>query len=127
MLAVEVLVRGLASNRAKGHAINLRLTDDRARPDRAETMNILLRRHVGGSEGSAAVPRHSLGRKFERMLMQAQVTIPTPRLMLIILLAPVVIFFALLLLMVVWWGIGISSAGSSSARPLRSCSAPFFP
>jgi tight adherence protein B len=42
------------------------------------------------------------------MLMQAQVTIATPRLMLGILLAPIVIFFLMLLLMSFWWGIGIS-------------------
>jgi tight adherence protein B len=42
------------------------------------------------------------------MLMQAQVTIPTSRLMLIIVVAPIAIFFLLLLLMAVWWGIGIS-------------------
>ena len=40
-----------------------------------------------------------LGQKFERMLIAAQVTIPTGRLMLIILLAPVAIFFAIVLLM----------------------------
>ena len=39
--------------------------------------------------------------------MQAQVTIPTARLMLAILIAPVAIFFLLLLLMSLWWGIGI--------------------
>jgi tight adherence protein B len=49
-----------------------------------------------------------LGRKLERMLMQAQVTIPTPRLMLGILVAPVAIFFVLLLLMIFWWGISMS-------------------
>jgi tight adherence protein B len=38
-------------------------------------------------------------RKLERMLMQAQVTMATPRLMLIVLLAPAALFFLLLLFM----------------------------
>jgi tight adherence protein B len=42
------------------------------------------------------------------MLMQAQLTIPTGRLMLFIFIAPFVIFFGLLLLMGAWWGIGVS-------------------
>ena len=49
-----------------------------------------------------------IARRFERMLMQAQVTIPTSRLLLFVLVAPVAIFFSLLLLMALWWGIGIS-------------------
>jgi tight adherence protein B len=43
------------------------------------------------------------------MLMQAQLTIPTGRLMLFILIAPFLVFFGLLLLMSAWWGIGIST------------------
>jgi tight adherence protein B len=43
------------------------------------------------------------------MLMQAQLTIPTGRLMLFILIAPFVVFFGLLMLMSAWWGIGIST------------------
>jgi tight adherence protein B len=76
--------------------------------DRAEAMNLLRR-------SSSAIPEglppffDRLGRKLERMLMQAQVTIATPRLMLGILVAPVAIFFVLLLLMSFWWGIGISA------------------
>jgi tight adherence protein B len=50
-----------------------------------------------------------IGRKFERMLIQAQLTIPTAKLMLTIVIAPVAIFFGLLLLMAVSWGMGISS------------------
>jgi len=49
-----------------------------------------------------------LAHRFERMLMQAQVTTPTGTLMLGILIAPVAIFFVLMLLMSLWWGIGIS-------------------
>ena len=43
------------------------------------------------------------------MLMQAQSTIPTGRLMFFILVAPFAVFFGLLLLMSAWWGIGIST------------------
>ncbi|MGH6729240.1 MAG: type II secretion system F family protein [Sphingomicrobium sp.] len=43
------------------------------------------------------------------MLIQAQVTVPTGRLMLILLVAPVAIFFLLLLLMAGWWGMGVSA------------------
>jgi tight adherence protein B len=42
------------------------------------------------------------------MLLQAQTTIETPRLLLVILIAPIAIFFGLLVLMSYWWGIGIS-------------------
>jgi tight adherence protein B len=49
-----------------------------------------------------------IARKLERLLMQAQVTVPTARLMLMVLIAPVAIFFVMLLLIALWWGIGIS-------------------
>jgi tight adherence protein B len=72
-----------------------------------ETMNVLRRSTSSIPEGLPPLLTE-LGRKFERMLMQAQLQIPTSRLMLIILLAPVGIFFLLLLLMSARWGIGIS-------------------
>ena len=108
VLAAEVLVRWLASNRARGKAINLRLQMIGRGRSSGETMNLLRR-------SSSAVPEGLPGfldnwaRRFERMLVQAQVTIPTARLMLGILIAPVVIFFLLLVLMSLAWGIGISS------------------
>jgi tight adherence protein B len=49
-----------------------------------------------------------VARKIEHMLMQAQLTIPTPRLILILLISPVAIFFLLFLLMSLWWGMGMS-------------------
>jgi tight adherence protein B len=48
-----------------------------------------------------------LARNFERMLMQAQVTVSTSLLMMVIVIAPLAIFFLMLLLMSFWWGIGI--------------------
>jgi tight adherence protein B len=107
VLAVEVLVRWFATNRAEGHAINLRLKMIGRGQGRGETMNILRRATSSIPEGLPPF-LDNMARKFERMLMQAQVTIPTSRLMLIIVVAPIAIFFLLLLLMAVWWGIGIS-------------------
>ena len=108
VLAVETLVRRLATNRAEGNAINLRLKLIGRGHDRAETLNLLRR---SGSSMPQGLPPFldKIARKFERMLMQAQVTVPTPRLMLAILIAPFVIFFLMLLLMSFWWGMGISS------------------
>ena len=103
----DVLIRYLASNRAEGHAINLRLKMIGQGRSHSDTMNILRRTTSQLPEGLPPSIQ-KLAQKFERMLMQAQVLIPTPRLMLFILVAPVVIFFAMLLLMSLWWGIGIS-------------------
>jgi tight adherence protein B len=50
-----------------------------------------------------------MAQNFERMLMQAQLRIPTGRLMLFVFIAPFAVFFGLLLLMSAWWGIGIST------------------
>ena len=98
VLAVEVLVRWMASNRAEGKAINLRLKMIGKGRSHGETMNLLRR---SGSVVPDGLPPlfDGLARKFERMLMQAQLTIPTGRLMLIILIAPLAIFFLLLMLM----------------------------
>ena len=106
-LLAEVLIRFIAANRAEGQAINLRLKMIGRGHSHAETMNILRRTTSALPEGlPPSIDR--LGRRFERMLMQAQITVPTPRLMLLIMFAPVVIFFVLLLMMALWWGIGIS-------------------
>ena len=106
VLAVEVLVRWMASSRAEGKAINLRLKMIGKGRSHGETMNLLRR------SGSAVPPGlppllDGLAHKFERMLMQAQLTIPTARLMLMILIAPVAIFFLILMLMVAA-GMGVS-------------------
>ena len=106
VLAVVVLVRWMASSRAEGKAINLRLKMIGKGRSHGETMNLLRR------SGSAVPPGlppllDGLAHKFERMLMQAQLTIPTARLMLMILIAPVAIFFLILMLMVAA-GMGVS-------------------
>lgn len=107
VLTAEALLRAFASARSEGNAINLRLSLIGRGRTSLDTMNILRRAGSSVPKGlPAALDR--LARKFERMLVQAQLTIPTGRLMLFILIAPLAIFFGLLLLMNVWWGIGIS-------------------
>jgi tight adherence protein B len=107
VLAVEVLVRMLASSRADSKAINLRLKMIGRGHSHGETLNMLRRADSSIPQGLPPL-LDRIAHRFERMLMQAQVTIPTGRLMLIIVIAPVAIFFALLLLMGTWWGMGIS-------------------
>lgn len=98
LLAVESLVSWLASSRAGGKAINLRLKlIGQGRP-RDETM-MLLRRRMSALPSGLPPFFQRLGERFERMLVAAQVTIPTGRLMVGILIAPVAIFFFILLLM----------------------------
>jgi tight adherence protein B len=107
-LAAETLLRSYAAARAEGRAINLRLTLIGQGRTHGETMNILRR-------ATSSVPKglppflNRIALRFERMLMQAQLTIPTGRLMLFILIAPFAVFFALLLMMTAWWGIGVST------------------
>jgi tight adherence protein B len=107
VIAAETFVRWLAANRASGHAINLRLRMIGRGRDRGETMNLLRRSTSAVPEGLPPLVEN-FARRLERILMQAQVTIATPRLMLGILVAPVAIFFVMLLMMAFWWGIGVS-------------------
>jgi tight adherence protein B len=72
-----------------------------------EAMNILRRTASSVPQGLPPF-LDRIARKFERMLMQAQLTIPTGRLMLAVFIAPLAIFFGLLVLMSAWWGIGIN-------------------
>ena len=106
-LVAETLLRAFASARAEGQAINLRLTMIGRGRSVAETMNILRRATSSIPKGLPPILDRAAHR-FERMLMQAQITIPTARLLLIGCIAPLAIFFALLMLMSAWWGIGIS-------------------
>jgi len=100
VLAAEVVVRWLASNRSEGKAINLRLKMIGRGRSHGETMNLLRR---SGSSVPEGLPPFldRIARGFERTLMQAQVTMSTGRLMLLILIAPVAIFFLMLVLMAV--------------------------
>jgi tight adherence protein B len=105
-LAVEVLIRSLVTNRAGDKAINLRLKMIGRGRSHGDTMNLLRRADSAVPEGLPPL-LDGLARKFERMLMQAQLTIPTGRLMLLILIAPIAIFFALIMFMAAA-GMGIS-------------------
>jgi tight adherence protein B len=107
VLAAETLLGALASGRAEGRAINLRLGLIGSGKTRGEAMNIL-RRAASSVPQGLPEPFNQIALRFERMLMQAQMKLPTGTLMLIVFLAPFAIFFALLLLMSAWWGIGIS-------------------
>ena len=98
LLAVESLVSWIASSRSEGRAINLRLKlIGQGRP-RDETM-MLLRRRMSALPSGLPPFFQRIGERFERMLVAAQVTIPTGRLMVGILIAPIAIFFFILLLM----------------------------
>jgi tight adherence protein B len=107
VLAAEILVRGFVASRVRGKAVNLRLAMIGSGRTGGEALNLLRRSSSTVPQGlPPALDR--LARRFERMLMQGQVTLATSRLMLIILVAPLVVFFGLLLLMSTWWGIGLS-------------------
>ena len=100
LLAGDALVGWLASNRSSSRAINLRLKLIGEGRSAGQVMNLLRR-------ASSTVPTglppliNRIALKFERMLIAAQVTMPTSRLMLILLIAPFVLLFFLLLVLVV--------------------------
>jgi tight adherence protein B len=98
VIAVEVLVQSFASRNAENRAINLRLKLIGSGRSRSDTLNILRRTGDGIPAGlPPALAKAAL--KFERILVQAQLTVPTGRVMLAILIAPVALFFILLLFM----------------------------
>jgi tight adherence protein B len=108
VLAAEAVLRAYASARAEGRAINLRLTLIGRGRTHGEVMNIL-RRTTSSVPAGLPPLLNRMAQNFERMLMQAQLRIPTGRLMLFVFIAPFAVFFGLLLLMSAWWGIGIST------------------
>ena len=97
LLAVGSLIDWLASTRSEGKAINLRLKMIGQGRTSDERLSVLRRSESGLPEGMPPL-LEGIGRKFERMLIAAQVTIPTGRLMLLILLGPVVLLLAVLLI-----------------------------
>ena len=107
VLAAEALIRWGASNRAEGQAIHWRLKMVGRTAVRDEQIRLLRRSGASVPEGLPPVVER-FAHNLDRMLMQAQLPIETPRLLLIIMIAPIAIFFGLLLLMSMWWGIGIS-------------------
>jgi len=95
VLAVEALVRFVASRSAEGRAINLRLSMIGRSGSSTEAMR-LLRRATSVLPANLPPMLMNAGHKLERMLMQAQLTIPTGRLMLLILIAPLIVFFGVI-------------------------------
>ncbi len=100
LLGVEALISWLASSRTEGKAINLRLKMIGQGRSHGDTMTLLRRAESTLPQGLPPV-LDRLGRKFEHMLMAAQVTIPTGRLMALILAGPIALFFVILLIMIV--------------------------
>jgi tight adherence protein B len=98
LIAVDTVVRWLAHSRSEGKAINLRLSLIKLGRTTGETLT-LLKRSESALPPGLPEPILRLGRRFERTLMMAQVTIATPRLMLILLLAPFLILFGIILMM----------------------------
>jgi len=98
VLAAESLVGWLASSRSEGKAINLRLKMIGQGRTHGEALNLLRR---ADSDVPTWLPSFlaGIGGRFERMLMAAQVTMPTGRLMLLILVGPIALFFAILMIM----------------------------
>lgn len=107
VLAAETLLRFVASRRTESHAINQRLKMIASGATTDERLGVLRRAR---STIPAGLPpfAETAAIKVERMLNQAQLTIPTGRLMLALVIAPVIIFFLLLMLMAGWWGMGVS-------------------
>jgi tight adherence protein B len=106
LLAVEVMASWLATNRASGRAINLRLKMIAEGRDREQTMALLRRRESALPSGLPPFLM-GIGQSFERMLIAAQVTMPTGRLMLMMLVAPVIIFVVTALVVLsLNWGFG---------------------
>lgn len=97
LLAVETVVGWIASSRAEGRAINLRLKLIGSGVSRIDTLNRL--RRSEGSFAAALPPVLAVpARRFERMLVTARLTIPTAAAMLLLLLAPLALFALMLIL-----------------------------
>jgi len=99
VLAAEVLVHWLASRSVEGKAINLRLKMIGRGHSHGETLNILRRSTDGRLPAGLPPFLAKIAREFERILMRAQLTIPTSRVMLFILIAPIALFLGLLVFM----------------------------
>ena len=95
LLATEAVINWIASNRADGKAINLRLKLIGQGKPRDEALR-LLRRREGFSADSLPPMLRGLVRKLQRTLVAAQVTSSYGRMLLSLVLAPVVIFFLIL-------------------------------
>src|SRR5947209_7373633 len=84
VIAVELVVRWVSGSRAAGRAINLRLTMIGRGRTSSERLNLLRRPESSIPTGLPPLLDRA-ARQFERMLLQAEVMVPTGRLMLLIL------------------------------------------
>ena len=100
LLAGDALIGWLASNRSSSRAINMRLKLIGEGRTTGQVMNLLRR---SSSSLPAGLPPliNRIAMKFERILIAAQITMPTSRLMLILAIAPFALFFVLLMVLVV--------------------------
>lgn len=100
LLAGDALLGWLASNRSTSRAINMRLKLIGEGRTPGQVMNLLRRTSSSLPAGLPPLLQRT-AMTFERMLVAAQVTMPTARLMLILLIAPFLLLFTLLLVLVV--------------------------
>jgi len=108
VLIAEVVVGRITRNRADTKAIQWRLKFiGRGGGGGPDSVSSLRRAASSVPDGLPPMIAH-MAHRLERMLIQARLSIETPRLLLIILLAPLAIFFGMLLLMAFSWGVGIS-------------------
>lgn len=107
VLAAETLAQSFAANRAEEKAIHWRMRF-LGRGRRSDDSFSSLRRPGSSIPKGLPEPLNTFALSMERMLVQARISIETPRLLLILLLAPMAVFFGLLMLMALRWGIGIS-------------------
>ena len=103
LLAVETLISWFSNRRSEGRAINMRLKMIGHGHSRADTMNLLRR---SSAEFIATLPPAlaSSVRKLERLLIAAQVKMPTSRLLLSLLIGPPLILAALVMLVILTGG-----------------------
>lgn len=99
LLIVDTIVGWMARSHSEGRAINLRLNLIKRGRTTGEALTLLKRTDSVLPAGLPAAIQ-SLGQRFERTLMMAQVTTATPRLMLLLLLAPLAVLFLILIVMV---------------------------
>ncbi len=108
VLAAESFVSWSAGNRAELKAIQGRIKLIGFRREQRGSQGDL-RRTVSNIPEGLPAPIERFARNLDKMLIQARLSIPTPRLLLILIVAPVAVFFGLMLLMAWSWGIGISA------------------
>lgn len=107
MMLADVIIRGLATRRLEGLAINRRLTLIGEGHTRGETLKLLRRAKVELPQGLPAwLVRYA--ETLGRLIDQAQLNVPTHRLLIALLAAPVAVFL-LAMLIVITSGIAVGS------------------